>query len=547
MFVRIYSGLILIILAAILACYVIFSSINTSRLIEYNESIYQGTFFLIREGLSRHQGAKREEWLGIVERLSGLKLKLSSSDKIDLDAGELEKLKRGSLVFRFAGDKENFQVFAGLNSTVDSTLKSDDKPFQLVTTYIDSVSEQQLRVSALLVLNELGRFGSHDRADKIKRLQEMYSFPLLIENMSSQRLDNEQKKRLKSGSVVVSLEINTQGNEVLNVYSLINKREPQVLVLGPIPIFQVIPVSLLVTLIFISLLITGFGAYLMVRRLEGRLKNMTTMVQQFGPGYFNTRVQDAGLDTVSELAGSFNGMAERISDLILDQKHMTQAVAHELRTPISRMKFRLDLISAQFESEDDPVHDKISGLKNDLLELNALVDETLFFQQLESGDKKEDRPQQVISQFSMEECISDVKAKLTAMYPNKQIEFVSDIDDSRAEAYVFYLARLIQNLMSNALRYSERKVLVRFSIADDNYVLTVEDDGQGIEPEHWQTIFQPFKRVESSRNKKLGGFGLGLAIVSRIADMHNGEVSLSNSDLGGACFTFEWSKKLSKQ
>ena len=542
MFVRIYLGLIGIILAAILASYLLFSTVNKARLLTYNEAVYAGTFSLIREGLSRHEGAKRDQWLSIVKRLSGLDLQRPYTNQIELNTDELEHLKAGEIVFRFSEDEEIFHVFAAITDT-----KADN--FQLVSTSIKSVTEQQLRVSALLVLNELGRFSAKERAVQIERLQASYSYPLSIQLINQLPLDNKQTKRLQSGDIVVALEIDTKGEEALSIYSLIDKQDKQTLVLGPIPTFQTTPIPLLVTLLFVSLFITGLGAYLMVRRLEKRLSNMSTMVKQFGPGFFNTRLQDKGVDTVSELAGSFNGMATRISDLISDQKHMTQAVAHELRTPISRMKFRLDMLSNQVEIiESDRSQEKIQGLRKDLDELNHLVDETLFFQQLDAGNThKVNLTNQTLSSFNIIDCIKSVEAKTASLYPDKSIGInLPEDTNHHVEAYLFYLTRLLQNLLVNALRYSHSCIHISFRVLEADYQLVVEDDGLGIEEQYWDSIFQPFQRVDSSRNKKLGGYGLGLAIVERIATMHEGSISLSKSELGGACFTLEWPKKLTK-
>jgi two-component system sensor histidine kinase RstB len=544
MFLRIYLGLIGIILAAIMASYLLFSTVNQARLITYNEAVYSGTFSLIQEGLRRHSGDTRDQWLSIVKRLSGLDLKRPYSNEAGLSANELSSLKAGEIVFRFSAEKGTFHVFAAITDT-----QKDN--FQLVSTSIKSVTEQQLRVSALLVLNELGRFSPEERAVQIERLQSNYSYPLLIQQLDQLALDNKQAKRLKRGDVVVVLEIDTKGEEALTVYSLIDKEAKQALVLGPIPTFQQTPIPLLVTLLLVSLFITGLGAYLMVRRLEIRLRNMSSMVKKFGPGFFNTRLQDQGIDTVSKLAGSFNGMAERISDLINDQKHMTQAVAHELRTPISRMKFRLDMLSNLInDTKNTDAQEKIHGLRKDLDELNHLVDETLFFHQLEavSHQKAESEvslANQTLASFNIIDCIQSVESKTAPLYPEKHIVInLPEQSNYLIEAYLFYLTRLLQNLIVNGLRYSHSCVHISFVVLDEDYQLIIEDDGIGIDQQYASAVFQPFQRIDSSRNKALGGYGLGLAIVERIAHMHQGNVSLSESKLGGACFTFKWPKKL---
>jgi two-component system OmpR family sensor kinase len=106
-----------------------------------------------------------------------------------------------------------------------------------------------------------------------------------------------------------------------------------------------------------------------------------------------------------------------------------------------------------------------------------------------------------------------------------------------------YLHRALQNLTGNALKFAASVIRVTVRKDGEFVLIAVEDDGCGIPEENWESIFEPFSRVDSSRNRKSGGYGLGLAITRQIVGWHQGEISLSNSDLGGAKFVVKLPSK----
>ena len=107
--------------------------------------------------------------------------------------------------------------------------------------------------------------------------------------------------------------------------------------------------------------------------------------------------------------------------------------------------------------------------------------------------------------------------------------------------------RVLQNLLQNALHHAAHKIAVHYEAREDCFCLMIDDDGPGIPEQEREAIFAPFARLDSSRNRESGGFGLGLAIVFQIALWHDGGVTVSDSPLGGARFSFTWpqQKKMS--
>jgi two-component system OmpR family sensor kinase len=166
----------------------------------------------------------------------------------------------------------------------------------------------------------------------------------------------------------------------------------------------------------------------------------------------------------------------------------------------------------------------------DVRELQQLVDEILDYARLETG-----KMPLHIQQIDLNELINNLQEKL-ALLPGAELSL-----QLPTQAMVFadahYLERALQNLLVNAKKYARQQIRLTLQQPQQYWQLDVEDDGPGIPQPLRQEILKPFFRVEASRNKQAGGFGLGLAIVHRVMQWHQGSISVSESSLGGACFS----------
>jgi len=205
---------------------------------------------------------------------------------------------------------------------------------------------------------------------------------------------------------------------------------------------------------------------------------------------------------------------------------------------LKKVDYGFFLSHAQQSAESEVLAEKVEGLKRDLNELNTLVDEALFFQKIET---LESLVASAMETLVLAECCQEIATKAQPLAPEKHITLQID-ETVRVQANAVYLRRLLQNLVINALRHCEQQIIVRYRDTVNAHVIEVEDDGEGIDASLREQLFQPFQRAENSRNKKLGGYGLGLAIVKRVAELHQGQVSIRDGELGGACFCFEWPK-----
>ncbi|HEV7815263.1 MAG TPA: ATP-binding protein [Janthinobacterium sp.] len=259
---------------------------------------------------------------------------------------------------------------------------------------------------------------------------------------------------------------------------------------------------------------------------------------RFGGGALDTRAKLSRYTTVKPLSAHFNNMAERIEQLIRTQRDMANAASHELRTPLSRLEFGLaNLRDTVAESApDSPALARIDALGGDVEELGALVTELLTFGMLDqAGSPARFEPVEVASFLTAAVPPTDALARRGA-------SLRWDIDESvkRVMAEPQGLRRAFSNLLQNALRYTASSILVRIEAGQPGFWrLVVEDDGPGIPPQERSRVFEPFYRLDRSRDRATGGFGLGLAIVRRVAERHGGQVWAEASELGGARFVVQ--------
>jgi len=270
----------------------------------------------------------------------------------------------------------------------------------------------------------------------------------------------------------------------------------------------------------------------MSRDLE-QLKKATS---EFGQGNFRVSAPTAKSTMMAPMVLSFNMMAKRIKRLIEAHKELTSAVSHELRTPLARSKFALQMLSSVKDEEKRKKY--LQQINSDICELEELINEMLIYAAFDS-----DRPELSFTN----ENIHNLVAKQISSHEqlSAQIELIDNAPNLTAICDSHFIDRALNNFISNAIKYGEGKVKVTISTISSQKNKTlcsicVEDDGEGVSDEFKTVIFDAFSRGDQSRNRETGGFGLGLAIVARIMEWHQGSASIVDSELGGALFSLTW-------
>jgi len=261
------------------------------------------------------------------------------------------------------------------------------------------------------------------------------------------------------------------------------------------------------------------------------LDQLRKSASQFGDGNLGIQAPNAKSTMLTPMVSAFNMMAQRIKRLIEAHQELTNAVAHELRTPLARSKFALQMLST---SKDEVKQEKYrTQISNDINELEELVNEMLLYAKFDS-----DKPNLHIDRYNLNVLVNEQLANYQGFSGTISID--NQLTEAEINFDAHFILRALNNYISNAVKYGGDNIKVTLLIENEQCKIMVEDDGNGVSDELKSVIFDAFSRGDKSRNRETGGFGLGLAIVSRIMEWHQGSVDILDSDLGGACFVLSW-------
>jgi two-component system sensor histidine kinase RstB len=267
------------------------------------------------------------------------------------------------------------------------------------------------------------------------------------------------------------------------------------------------------------------GVHLLLRPIRRRLGALAEAAERLGEGNIQARAVPGPPDVIGGLAGSFNRMADRIQRLFALQQELLLVVSHELRTPLQRMHFRL-------EAARDPGPDReeqFIKLDRDIEELGSLVDELLTYARLKEADLDRERT-------DLRPMLAEVVAGLQPLPRSVTIQVESPETPLLAAVDRRLLCRAVGNLAVNAARHARSRVRIGAALESGAVTIDVDDDGEGVPEAERDRIFEPFQRLATPRTRAGAGFGLGLAIVRRVAERHGGNVRALSADLGGARF-----------
>ncbi len=255
-----------------------------------------------------------------------------------------------------------------------------------------------------------------------------------------------------------------------------------------------------------------------VRRLTGPVALLAEAAERLGRDVNAAPLPERGPDEVVRAAIAFNTMAARIRRFVQDRTFLLTAIGHDLRTPITRLKLRAEFI------DDDEQRQKFM---NDLDELDAMVSATLVFGR-DTADTEPAVPFDLVALLrTVLDDAADARPDLA-----ERLSFEGP-GHLTVGGRILALKRSFANLVGNALKYGG-SAHVLLTHEGDLATVTVEDDGPGLPPDEVERVFEPFYRVEDSRNRETGGTGLGLPICRNILRAHGGDVVLGNRVGGGA-------------
>lgn len=270
------------------------------------------------------------------------------------------------------------------------------------------------------------------------------------------------------------------------------------------------------------------AAYWLVRRQLRPLEQLAASVKaleadnmaQIKVPLPNTR------DESYQLALALDDMITWVGQAYAGQKEFAASAAHELRTPLASMQSRLEVFLMK-ERTPDEYQQLLQRFDGNLKRLNTLVEQLLQLSSSHVPDTK--------CGICLGDIVEDAVCELAPVLEQKTVDINLE-DHLQVDGNPALYRQLVLNLLQNAAKYGGDRIRVHLAQQENQVILRVEDNGPGIPDTAKEHIFEPFYRVDRSRSRRIGGNGLGLSIVRRIARQYGGDATVGDSPLGGACF-----------
>lgn len=345
---------------------------------------------------------------------------------------------------------------------------------------------------------------------------------LVSKNLMNDELPSE--GIFKTGKLIVSHEILSTSGKYYRLAAVSEK---------PISFFVQIPWAGLTIRLTLATVISGLICYLLSLYLTKPLRTLGMAAKSIATGKLNTRVghfRGHNKDEIAELSNDFDRMAEQLETLITSKERLLQDISHELRSPLARLNIAIELGKNKTRQLADPEFNRMALESS---RLNELIGEILEFARLEKSTTDLD-----IKKVNLNGLLSDIVKDANYEFEKESVHIEMQ-EVVACELFIDkrLIRRAIENIVRNASHYSPKDKLVvistHFSENNNQILIDIKDKGPGVPEDQLETIFNPFYRVDTSRTKKTGGYGLGLAIAARAVSLHHGTIGARNNPDGG--------------
>lgn len=284
------------------------------------------------------------------------------------------------------------------------------------------------------------------------------------------------------------------------------------------PIAKWLPMVLLAQLVLLLL-----SAWVAVRLATRPLVQLADAVARLDPARTHPPLRESGPVEVVKAATAFNAMQARIRHYLTERLQILAAISHDLQTPITRMKLRLETL------DESPAQQRLG---DDLTQLQQLVREGITYARSAHGSTQPAVKLDLHALLDSLACDYQDAGKPVRVAGHTDVSLIT-----RPQS----LRRILENLIDNAVKYGGGAEIAVRAVAPGKIGIDIMDDGPGIPEREMQAVLQPFYRVETSRNRDTGGTGLGLAIAQQLAQTLDGDLLLANRPAGGLCATVVFS------
>ncbi len=520
-FLRLYVLLAITITLFIIGLKTLPTIILDDLLAQHRTDVASGTFFLIKQEL---YSVPEAQWPAKIAELKphfGYFLQLNNIADLKLSKKKLRRINSGMT----ASTSDELDSNEILHSLMPNTNKVISVSFdQSELEHAERTASGAFYIG-FKILKQVKQQYWQQTLDNIAK---EFRYPLSLIPLNELKLKTEYITTIRNGG--------TYGENPRDNGETYYKRIPNsdfVVKAGPIHISTLIVDLFYYAMAFLALMI-ALALYIWMRPISNDLIQLSNAALSFGNGQFNTRINIRKNSAILRVTQTFNGMADRIKNLIDSHKELTNAVSHELRTPISRLRFGIEMLK---ESNDATTRQKyINSMNTDIDELDSLVTELLTYAQFDR-----ETPELNLETVNFKTWINDFTEhhRMQINDINLQLDDSLLTDERNIVIDSKLVNRAISNLLSNAIRYASQNIRISANYQQEQFTISVEDDGPGIAIADRIKVLEPFKRLDLSRDRRSGGCGLGLSIVKQIADWHDGKITITDSELGGSKFNFE--------
>jgi two-component system sensor histidine kinase CpxA len=270
----------------------------------------------------------------------------------------------------------------------------------------------------------------------------------------------------------------------------------------------------------LTIAIAGVGWLLSVS-IVSPMHRVAATVERFGKGDLKARVLPRRNDEIGDMGRSFDSMANRIETLLTAEKRLLQDVSHELRSPLARLSFAAELMKGTANPEE-----AFDRMRREIVRLSQLIDNLIEVTRVEGDPSSRD-----MHRFSLTSLMREVVGDCAFEAEARNVTITGNIEESLViDGNPELLRRAVENVLRNAIRFAPEESDIEARVSRDSSVIivTISDLGPGVPEESLSQIFDPFVRVDQSRDSASGGIGLGLSIARRAVLLHHGEIRARN-------------------
>jgi len=513
---RLFVTIVLVVFASIYLSEIVVNEVEMAMYSNDGNSFfadqYGGTFDLLDDAIAEYQ---QEELPAVVDSLRGrfkTSVQLENRQGLELPEEGLSILDSGGIYLYDLGSSSSIH-------------RTSAHPGQVWTLSI-APSPTQRRIAFAsgplsLISEKLAAQDPSNLPQAMEELRRSYGVPLELTTIADLDLNDDDIRSLDKNQIIVK-------NPFVSGEIIFMQQNDSGLILqfGPIDYPTSFEhggwffLSIIITILLIGVLIWVWPLWRDLQRLRAASV-------EIGNGKLETRIRSRPTSLIRSVLDGFNLMASRTENMVESQRELTNAVSHELRTPLARMMFDLEMARDADNAQDQSRH--FDNLDRNVGELNTLVDELLTYARQDLV--KSPLEFETFNVVEMNDWLHGQVSRAQRSHESPcRITIDFDVDSASNDPVHIspnLLAHALSNALQNALRFAKGNVAVQLRKQKEDWVLSVEDDGIGIAEDSRERVFEPFSRLDESRQRGSGGFGLGLSIVRKIAQWHQGDACIA--------------------